>query len=65
MLNDEMSKRITVTLPDQVAKDLEDWAYEEGRSHTQLANLLIELSVRSKYPNRYPSAVVETKRSVT
>ena len=59
-----MSRRITVTLPDQIAADLEAWAFEEGRTHTQLANLLIELSVRNKYPDRYPAAVTETKRSL-
>ena len=59
----DMSRRITITLPDQIAADLEAWAFEEGRSHTQLANLLVELSVRQKYPERYPPAITETKRS--
>ena len=59
-----MSRRITITLPDQIAEDLEAWAYQEGRTHTQLANLLVELSVRQKYPERYPPPIVETKRPV-
>lgn len=63
MQSDEMSKRITVTLPDAIYSHLGEWAYEEGRTHTQLANLLIELSVRAKYPDRYPPAITETRRS--
>jgi len=51
-----MSKRTTIVLPDQVFQDLERWADEEGRPTANLAAFLVEISVRAKYPDKYPSA---------
>ena len=35
-------KRITVTLPDQVAEALEEWAAQQGRPTANLAAFLVE-----------------------
>lgn len=51
-----MSKRTTIVLPDQVFDDLEKWADQEGRPTANLAAFLVELSVRAKFPEKYPSA---------
>ena len=51
-----MSKRTTIVLPDQVFQDLERWADEEGRPTANLAAFLVEISVRTKYPEKYPAA---------
>jgi len=40
-----MVKRITVTLPDKTAKELEDWASDEGRPTANLASYLIQKAV--------------------
>lgn len=50
-----MSKRTTIVLPDQVFQDLERWADEEGRPTANLAAFLVEISVRAKYPEKYPA----------
>ena len=50
-----VSKRIMITLPDALSADLERWADEEGRPTANLAAFLIELAIRSKYPDKYPS----------
>ena len=50
-----VSKRTTIVLPDQVFQDLERWADEEGRPTANLAAFLVEISVRAKYPEKYPS----------
>lgn len=47
-------KRITVTLPARIAEDLERWAEWESRPPANLAAFLIELSVRAKFPDKYP-----------
>lgn len=41
-----MSKRINVTLPDAVYEELEWWAQVQGRPVANLANFLIEASLR-------------------
>lgn len=38
-------KRITVTLPDQVAEALEAWASQQGRPTANLASFLIEQGI--------------------
>ena len=38
-------KRITVTLPDQTAAALEDWASQQGRPTANLAAFLIEQGI--------------------
>ena len=45
-MNDEMSKRVAVTLPDSLHGDLERWAKQQGRPVANLAAFLIEISVR-------------------
>ncbi|MDS1347695.1 ribbon-helix-helix domain-containing protein [Planktothrix agardhii] len=41
-INSDMSKRIQVTLPDQIATDLEKLAHSQGRSVSNLAAHLLE-----------------------
>jgi metal-responsive CopG/Arc/MetJ family transcriptional regulator len=38
-------KRITVTLPDQIAEALEEWASQQGRPTANLASFLIEQGI--------------------
>ena len=45
-MNENMSKRFMVTLPDAVYKRLEEWAESEGRPVANLASFLIEMSIR-------------------
>lgn len=47
-------KRITVTLPARIYEDLEQWAEWESRPPANLAAFLIEMSVRAKFPSKYP-----------
>lgn len=57
-------KRITVTLPDSVAAQLEDWADKQGRPPANLATFLIELGIiQAKESGEYkPSGkVLESK----
>ena len=39
-------KRITITLPDAAAMELEDWAQQQGRPVANLATFLVELGLR-------------------
>jgi len=39
-------KRITITLPDAAAVELEDWAVQQGRPVANLATFLVELGLR-------------------
>ncbi|GET43712.1 MULTISPECIES: ribbon-helix-helix domain-containing protein [Microseira] len=48
----EMAKRITITLPDEVAEALEKWAKEEGRPMANLATFLIQNSDRPTWDKR-------------
>jgi hypothetical protein len=41
-----VSKKITITLPDSVHTDLEQWADEQGRPTANLATFLVELGLR-------------------
>jgi hypothetical protein len=45
MLQKQM-KRITITLPDTAAAELEDWAVQQGRPVANLATFLVELGLR-------------------
>lgn len=38
-------KRITVTLPDQIAEALEEWASQQGRPTANLGSFLIEQGI--------------------
>lgn len=53
-LNDQMSKKTTIVLPDAIYEDLMRWADSEGRPTANLASFLIEQSVRTKFPSKYP-----------
>lgn len=54
-MNEWMSKKITIVLPDAIHEDLAKWADQEGRATANLASFLVEQSVRVKFPNKYPS----------
>ena len=41
-----MSKRISVTLPDNIAEELTLWAEQEGKTTARLAAFLLESAVR-------------------
>ncbi|WP_199329772.1 MULTISPECIES: ribbon-helix-helix domain-containing protein [Leptolyngbya] len=41
-----MSKRVFLTLPDEVVNDLERWADKQGRAVANLAAYLVEFSVQ-------------------
>lgn len=42
----QMSKRTTITLPDEVFERLEKWADRQGRPTANLAAFLVEVAVR-------------------
>jgi predicted DNA-binding protein len=44
--NQEMSKRIGLTVPDSIYAKLEKWADQDGRPLANLCNFLIEKAVR-------------------
>ena len=46
-MNHAVSKRIFVTLPDVIHKDLEEWAEYQGRPTANLAAYLIESGIRA------------------
>ncbi|RAM48834.1 MAG: hypothetical protein C6Y22_25785 [Hapalosiphonaceae cyanobacterium JJU2] len=46
MINGDVSKRFTVTLPDSVFDDLEALADAQGRPTANLAAFLIEIGIR-------------------
>jgi hypothetical protein len=46
MADEDVSKRVLVTLPDMVASELEAWAEFQGRPTANLAAYLIELGIR-------------------
>ncbi|MEM7770419.1 MAG: hypothetical protein AAF327_07900 [Cyanobacteria bacterium P01_A01_bin.37] len=50
----EMAK-FSITLPEEVNKDLQLWADSEGRPKANLAAFLVESAVRAKYPGKYPT----------
>lgn len=41
-----MSKRISITIPDSVNRELEDYADQEGRSVSNLVSFLVEYALR-------------------
>lgn len=53
-------KRITITLPDQTASELEDWATQQGRPTANLAAYLVELGLnQAKEKQQYVPAQVK------
>lgn len=51
----DMSKRTTITLPDAIFDDLEEWADGEGRPTANLAAFLVEIAVKEKFREKYIS----------
>ena len=45
-IDEFVSKRINVTLPDSVVEELEQWADNQGRSLANLAAFLLESSLK-------------------
>jgi rRNA-processing protein FCF1 len=45
-IDEFVSKRINITLPDSVVEELENWAEAQGRSLANLAAFLLEVSVK-------------------
>ncbi len=45
-MNQSMSKRVALTIPEYLYADLERWAKQQGRPIANLASFLIEVSVR-------------------
>ena len=45
-INQFVSKRINITLPDSVVEELENWADAQGRSLANLAAFLLESAVK-------------------
>lgn len=43
---DRVSKRVNVTLPDEIFEALDNWADQQGRPTANLAAFLIETAVR-------------------
>ena len=55
-IDEFVSKRINITLPDSVVEELEGWADAQGRSLANLAAFLLELSVKqAKEKGEIPS----------
>ena len=50
----DVSKRFSVTVPDEIYEDLEKWAGSEGRPTANLAGFLLEVAVKRKYKGKYP-----------
>lgn len=56
-IDEFVSKRINITLPDSVVEELENWAEAQGRSLANLAAFLLELSVKqAKEKGEIPTA---------
>lgn len=45
-IDEFVSKRINVTLPDSVADELEDWANAQGQSLANLVAFLLEMALK-------------------
>lgn len=44
-MQSNVSKRVMLTLPDSVFKDLEEWADKQGRPTANLAAFLVEMAI--------------------
>ncbi|NJL21041.1 MAG: ribbon-helix-helix protein, CopG family [Leptolyngbyaceae cyanobacterium SM1_3_5] len=49
-----MVKRITITLPDDTAEALEEWAKEEGRPTANLVTFLVQKAISEKQEQPKP-----------
>jgi hypothetical protein len=55
MIDDAVSKRVFLTLPDVVYQDLEKWADSQGRPVANLGAFLIETAIRqAKTAGEFP-----------
>ncbi len=62
MMNGNVSKRFTVTLPDSVFEDLEVLADAQGRPTANLAAFLIEIGIRqAKEGGEFPEKQKSSK----
>ncbi len=62
MQEQNVSKRINVTLPDAVAELLEKWADHEGRPTANLAAFIIEKTVReAESEGKFPANNAESQ----
>ena len=46
-MSNPMAKKVFASVPDAVAKDLEEWSKQQGRSLSNLIAYLLENSVRN------------------
>ena len=46
-MSNPMAKKVFASVPDAVAKDLEEWSKQQGRSLSSLIAYLLENSVKS------------------
>ena len=46
-MSNPMAKKVFASVPDAVAKDLEEWSKQQGRSLSNLIAYLLENSVKS------------------
>lgn len=56
MSNESMSKKFSLTVPDEIYEDLEKWAKAEGRNPANLGAFLLEIAVKRKYREKYLEA---------
>jgi hypothetical protein len=62
---ENMSKRVFLTLPDEVFEDLERWAAKQGRPTANLAGYLVESCIRqAKSDGELPSKSQEAAEFV-
>lgn len=66
MINELMSKRVSVVLPNDVGEILEEMAKEERRSHSQMGAILIEeaIAARNAQQNENPTHSTGSKGRV-
>ena len=50
----EMPKKFSITVPDEIEADLQQWADFEGRPKANLAAFIVEMAVKARYPDKYP-----------
>jgi hypothetical protein len=60
-MHETLMKRITITLPDAAAAELEDWAQQQGRPVANLATFLVELGIREAKEKGDYSPATKTK----
>ena len=62
-MDENVSKRVFMTLPDTVYDDLESWAESQGRATANLAAFLVESSIRqAKDKGEFPQQSDKTDK---